>query len=187
MTSRERIERDAAIVSARFRGVPEVELASRYELDPSTVRRIMAEYRASRPSLAAIDPLEAVRDALDGFDEVIADLVRIAEETHHDSTRLGAIKARRETLGARIDLLRAAGVLPSDPWLLWQRLDANEVAKEILVVLDDEGVPERVQERIVATVESGGAASQAEENGELPESQGSLGMVAGELAADAPG
>lgn len=72
----------------------------------------------------------------------------LAASTSHDSTRLGAIKARLDAFSRKLDLLRDAGVLPPDQVSAQFWLDQREAVRTLFFVLKDEAVPDRVLKRL---------------------------------------
>jgi hypothetical protein len=148
MTTSDRAARNSQIVEARLRGLGEITVANRFAVTPRQVRRVLAEHRKSRPRLDDIDPLEVVRDALDGYEALAEELALLAERTSHDGVRLGAIRGRLDVQKARLDLLQAAGLLPADLPQLRVLRDMERTADVIMQVFDQEGVPERAQRRI---------------------------------------
>ena len=161
MTTRERAARNSEIVQARLRGLGEAGVARRFGVTPRQVRRVLAEYRESRPRLDGIDPIEVVLDALDGYGALAEEFAVLAENTSHDGVRLGAIKGRLETHRARIDLLQAAGVLPADLPQLRVLQDVDTTAEVILTVFNRYRVPVEARREIRDILRGGGTAPEA--------------------------
>jgi hypothetical protein len=134
MTTRERAQRNAEIVETRVRGAEWSEVASRHGVSERQAKRVLADYRASRPGLHERDPIEVVEQALDEYDEVIAELRLLGRTTRHDGTKVGALKARLQATDSRLALLQAVGVLPANLGHLRVEHDVRFVANAIPAV-----------------------------------------------------
>lgn len=111
MTGLERHHRNAKIVALRKARVPWKEVASQFGMTVRGAERIVEMWHDS-----AVD-FEV--DTRDHFEELIAGLTMAIEQFaiigvtgDGDSNRIGALKAYVETLMARDDVLRTAGLLP---------------------------------------------------------------------------
>jgi hypothetical protein len=153
VTTRERSERNLRIVEDRARGLGWSRIARNHDVTDRHARRIVAEYRESEPSLLERDPVEVVEETLAAYEAAIDDLADLAAETDHDSTRLGAIKARLDVHHARIDLLRTVGVLPRDLGAVGVVLDARRIAVRLTEVLGRDGVSESVRSDILDAID----------------------------------
>jgi hypothetical protein len=159
MTSHERFLRNSQVVRERARGLGWAEISARFGLSDRQARRVVAEYRESRPHLHELDPIEIIEEALLQHDAAIEDLALLAQTTSHDGTKLGAIKGRLEALRAKLELMAAVGVLPRDLRRLQIEVDIRHVAQAILDVFAAYDVPHEVQRAVVEAVESRNAGS----------------------------
>jgi chorismate mutase len=159
VTAQERVGRNAEVFNARARGWSWPTIAAQFNLSERQCRRVVAEYREATGSLADLDASEIVRDTLEAYDAAIEDLALLADETAHDGTKLGAIRARLDAVKSRWELMQAIGVLPADLGQLWPEFDAARVARQIVDVLDNHQVSPEVQQEITKAVEQRHATS----------------------------
>jgi hypothetical protein len=68
------------------------------------VRRVLQEYRESRPGLYELDPAVALADTLDAYQAVLGEAVTLADEAKQESVRLGALRLRLTLLEGRLRL-----------------------------------------------------------------------------------
>jgi hypothetical protein len=153
VTAQERVQRNAKVFNARARGWSWPTIAARFNLSTRQCRRVVAEYREATGSLADLDASEIARDTLDAYDAAIEELALLADNTTHDGTKLGAIRARLDAVTSKWELMRAIGVLPANLEQLWPEWDAHRVARTILRVLDNHQVSPEVQQEITKAVE----------------------------------
>jgi hypothetical protein len=153
VTSAERSERDAEVFAARARGLTWPALASEFGLSERQCQRVVASYQASRAELDRIgEPASVVQDSLDSIDAAIEELAELADDTRHDGTRLGAIRARLKAVDRKVDLLHRVGVLDNDT--VGGKRDVERVAVVIADVLEAHRVPEDVQLAIAEALSS---------------------------------
>ena len=143
--------RNADVVRARARGLGWDAIATRFELSERQCRRILGDYRASRPRLHEIDPIEAIEQALECYDGAIEELALLAERTKHDAVRLGAIKSRLDALGSKLSLMSATGLMP-DFHHLRVEVDVQRVVDTVARVLSVHAVPRDTQMAIAQTL-----------------------------------
>jgi transposase-like protein len=155
MTTSERADRNAAVVADRARGVAWAEIARAHDLTERQCRRIVQEYRDSRPALREVDPVAVVEDTLAAQESAISDLALLSERTDHDATRLGAIKARLSVYAERIELLQLVGMIPTDLGQLLIVEDNAEVVRQVVAVFSRNAVPDYVVEELLDVI--GGA------------------------------
>jgi hypothetical protein len=122
-------------------------------------RRIVADYRASLPALHEHDPMEVVEETLEAYGAAIEDLSLLAERTDHDSTKLGAIRARLDVHHARIDLMRTIGVLPHNLGYMSVAIDLRKIAARLLDVFDRAEISEQVMDHIMEAIDPRAALS----------------------------
>lgn len=152
VTAHERACRNAEVIRARARGFSWDEIARRSGLSDRQCRRILADYRQSRPGLHEIDPVEVIEEALDAYDAAIEDLALLAEQTSHDGTRLGAIRSRVEASRAKMELMHAVGVLPS-LHVMRVEVDAHRLAQTVLEVFRAHRVSHEAQKAVLEALE----------------------------------
>lgn len=93
--------------------------------------------------------MEVVAETLEAYEAAIEDFTLLAERTDHDSTKLGAIRARLDTYHARIDLMRTIGVLPSDLGYMAVPIDLARIADRLVEVFERVEIPQPVMEQIM--------------------------------------
>ena len=185
MTSSERAERNKEIVTARLRGLSERHVAEMSGVSERHVRRVLREYRESRPHLHELDPVEALRETLDAYEGLIDEAVALADQAQQESTRLGALKLRLALLNARIQLVPGLGMVPTELERARMMEDFQRAARQMVLVLDRHGVPEHVQQEIVDRVEGRLPPGPEPADGETPHMASTAGDDAVE-AVDAP-
>lgn len=153
VTSFERAERNPAIVTARLRGLSERHVAETHGVSERHVRRVLQEYRESRPALHELDPSEALQDTLDTYEALIGEAVALADGAQHENVRLGALKLRYGLLDARLRMFPGIGLVPSGVERARLEADFTRIARQMLIILDRHGVPEHVQQEIVDLAE----------------------------------
>jgi hypothetical protein len=144
VNSRERASRDAEIIQARARGFSWNTIALRFGVSDRHSRRIVEEYRQSRPSLHQIDPIDTIEAAIASYDQAIEDFAVLAEQTTNDAVRLGAIRSRLDALGAKLALMNATGLMP-DFQRLRVEVDLRRVVDTVVEVFDAHMVPRDAQ------------------------------------------
>ena len=105
-----------------------------------------------RPSAGRV-PRGELEGEIDALDAVIDELAQLAEATPNDSVRLGAIKAKMEAQARRLDLKRAAGILPWNLRPLKVDWEFREVAATLLEVMKKHDVPLEARKEFVAVLE----------------------------------
>jgi hypothetical protein len=130
-------------------------IAAKYRITDRQARRIVAEFRESDPSLLDTNPVEVVEEMIRAHDAAIDELVHLADRTANDSVRLGALKTRLQAIQSKLALMQALGVLPHDLGGVRVHVEAVEVGRTIVEVLDRHGMPEVVMDEILSVVEGG--------------------------------
>src|SRR3954467_14499596 len=113
MTLRRRAQRADDIVAERASGTEWAEIAARHSISARQAQRIHCAGTARTPALET-DPIELACSVLAEYDDALEDLRRLARETSHDGTKLGAIRGRLEVIALRTQLQMALGLLPRD-------------------------------------------------------------------------
>lgn len=144
VTTRQRTDRNAEIFAARARGIGWARIAAEYGISERQAQRIYTEQRENRATLASIDPVEVVEELLVAYDAAVEDLAVLAQETGHDGTRLGAIRARIDATRAKHELLAAVGVLPHDLGRLSLEIDGRVLGDTLVRVLERHDLPQEL-------------------------------------------
>src|SRR5215218_10388461 len=127
--------------------------AETYEVSERHVRRLLQEYRESRPPWHDLDPVEALKDTLGAYEALINEAEALTDQAQQESTRLGALKLRLAVLDARIRLVPGLGLVPNELERARMLEDFGRVTRQILLIFDRHGVPEHVQQEIIDTAE----------------------------------
>src|SRR3954467_10511357 len=135
MTLRRRAQRADDIVAERASGTEWTEIAARHSISARQAQRIHGAGSARTPVLTT-DPIELACEVLAEYDSALDDLRRLARETSHDGTKLGAIRGRIEVITLRTQLQMALGLLPRDLGDLAIVVDGRRVAEAVLGVLE---------------------------------------------------
>lgn len=148
----EKVERDRQIVAAKARSLSDATVADTFNVDESTVREVMAQWRESQPNLKTIDPIEVVEQVLFELRGSIEELALVSSTTKNDNVRVGAIKARIDALDKMTSLMQATGVLPNDLGTLKVDMDVRAFAATVLRVFTEEQVPEETVEKVMTAI-----------------------------------
>ena len=131
------------------RGAEWAEIAARHSISARQAQRIHSAGSARTPALET-DPIELACAVLAEYDEALDDLRRLANETSHDGTRLGAIRGRVEVITLRTQLQIALGLLPRDLADLALVVDGRRTADAVLEVLERFDASEEMWEAMEA-------------------------------------
>ena len=134
VTSFERARRNQAIVNARLRGIGERRVAEMYGVTERHVRRVLQEYRASRPALHDLDPAVALTDA-SSVSALLDEAITLADEAKHESVRLGALKLRLNLLDGRLRLIPGIGLVPSEVERARMMAEWSQIARQMSTCL----------------------------------------------------
>jgi hypothetical protein len=128
-------------------------IADMFDISERQVQNIVAKYRAEEREdmLDAEAARQVVRQTLDGFEESLEQVTRIAAAADQDSNRLGAVRLRLELQKARLDLLQAVGALSLQQ--LRAEVDVEETARLVVEELDRRGVDPEVQLAVIEAVD----------------------------------
>jgi hypothetical protein len=149
MNSREKLRRDDQIVTARMRGLSWSTIAATYDLSERQCQEILTDYRESHPRLRERDPIDILDDMLDRYDAAQEELALVSATTRHDATRVGAIRTRLDALAAQANLLMAVGVLPRNLGVLRDDIDAREIARALVGVIERYDIPHEAQQDVL--------------------------------------
>jgi hypothetical protein len=156
MSDSRRAARDLEITAAADRGVRYATLARQYRLSERQIGNIVREKRAERvEELASLATMDHVNETLAQYESAIEELALTAAAIPADSWshRVGAVKAKVEVVKARWELLQAIGYVPQNLSTVRVELEAAEVGRAIVGVLEAYGVDEVVQDAILDVVE----------------------------------
>jgi hypothetical protein len=153
LTARE--ERNLKIVTSRWRGSTEDELAVEHHITPRAVRKIIAEWRADHPGLrlrAAEDPSSVVDELIEEYRGTAGWFAEIGRTADNPSARVGALRGRMDALEKIASLLQASGALPHDLGKLQLEVDVKYVAEVIVAAFERHSVPPAAQAEVLATL-----------------------------------
>jgi hypothetical protein len=77
-----------------------------------------------------------LRDEIDFLEAMIDELASLAESTTNDSVKLGAINSRINAQGRRLELKRAAGLMPWNLRRIGDAIEAKVLADQIFAVIE---------------------------------------------------
>ena len=148
LSAEAKVRRDREVIADRARGLTWLTIAGRHRLSERQCRSIWKNHWQSEATLVETDPIEAVQEALARYDAVLERLALLGECAAQESVKLGAMKAQLTALDGRTALMQAVGLLPRDLGLLRLEVDVREVARTVVRVLDEHGVPPDVQDAL---------------------------------------
>jgi hypothetical protein len=152
LLAREKVSRDAEIVSARASGLPWSEIAAEHGISCRQCRTIVSEFGKAGITPRLRDPVEVVDQMLERYEAFQERLIDIADTATNDSARVGAIKAAMDAMKAQAELMQAIGVLPRDLGRMAVEIDVVQTAMAAIEVLARNGVPVEVQRELVEAV-----------------------------------
>lgn len=141
-----------AIARAQLKPVPWQRLARQEGLSERQCRRIHDDYISEGLRLG--DPLNMVRESLSLLNRSITVLGDIAEGEAHDSIKIGALRLLTETLGARISLMVAAGLMPRRLTQQRDRDDAVAIVRRMALVIQSRDLDPEVIDELLAVVDA---------------------------------
>lgn len=151
-----------AIARAQSPAVPWDKIAADEDLSRTQCHRILADYQAE--DLALGDPLGLVRETLSIFNRSIELLGEMAENEKHVAYRTGAIRLLLEALGARIQLMVAAGLMPKRLSAQKDHDDAMVLVRKMAEVIQRHDLNDEVVDELIEVV--GGAPALIEGSAE---------------------
>jgi hypothetical protein len=152
MVGRVQLAQRLAVARAQPTPVAWSVLAEREGVSISQAHRILAAYRAEGLQLG--DPLGLVRETLGIFNRAIEQLGEIAEaENSHSTVKVGALRLLLEALGARIQLLTAAGLMPKRLSAQRDHEDAVALVRRMAEVIERHDLGDRIVDELIAVVE----------------------------------
>lgn len=172
-TEEDHRERDRLIFVYRGRDLTWTNIAAEFGINEKTARQAAARYR-QRERLDILDretATELVHEMLAGYEQRLERLAAIEGVAKNGAAAVGAIRTSIEIYKQRQQLLSELGVLPKDLGQFNVERDLMAVAHQIVGVLEDDGVAEETQLKILRIVspsqadfelESGSAGDEAE-------------------------
>jgi hypothetical protein len=155
-------KRDAEIVTKRWRGATEPELAAEYGITKRRIRQIIDQWRIDHAGLrlrAANDPSAVVDELIENYEATAGWFAEIARKADNTAAAVGALRGRIEVLDKIATLLQASGALPHDLGKLRLEIDVKYVAEVLVAVLERHDVPIEAQAEVLETLsESTGLA-----------------------------
>lgn len=151
----DREARDLKIVTARWRGATEDELAIAHNITPRAVRKIIAKWRESHPGLrlrAAENPSDVVDELIEEYRGTAGWFTEIATRADNPSAAVGALRGRMDALEKIASLLQASGALPHDLGKLQLEIDVKYVAEVIVAAFERHGVPHEAQIEVLGAL-----------------------------------
>ncbi len=144
-----RIERNEMMVALLARGVSQRQVAATFGVSIPTVKKALADFRATEPKLREHDPLEVIDMLLEGFQADLEELALLSASAKSDMAKVGAINARMVAREKIQNLLQSTGVLPHDLGKLKVEVDVRYIAMRLVAVLMKHQVPEGVQRELL--------------------------------------
>jgi hypothetical protein len=137
VTARQRMLRDAAILTCSEAGWSAPEIAAEFELTDRQVRRILNDVR-DRPSSLDAEPMQILDGLLRGYRDAIVDLELMAV-LYRDDAPSAAIKARVASVETRekfASLLSAVGKLPENLELFRAQSVLEQIADRMVETME---------------------------------------------------
>lgn len=148
LPARQQAARDDRIIAERARGFAWQTIADRHGISTRQCMNIW-QGRAQNQHLVQ-SPRAELQDEIDVTDAILDELARLGESTTHDSVRLGVIKAKMTAQDRRLDLKRAAGMLPWNLGSIREEISTREIVEGICTVLKKHEQPREVLIDIMA-------------------------------------
>jgi hypothetical protein len=116
LTTAQKSLRDTLIVQRKAQGWTWEEISAEIELSVSACKRAYKSKKAVLDDLLERDPIEVVKQVIEGFQTSIGDLEKMAVEYsgNHPSAAVGAKKGADEARRNLIQLLQSLGALPQE-------------------------------------------------------------------------
>ena len=134
LPSRQQTDRNLRIVADRARGLGWQTIADRHELSIRQCQNIWVN--RGEDQYLVESPRQELEGEIEAVDASIDELAQLAETTTHDAVRLGAIKAKLNAQAFRIELKRAAGILPHNLGAIANENQTRQMTAEMVKVLE---------------------------------------------------
>lgn len=151
MVARVQLAQRLAVARAQPTPVHWDVLAERELLSVSQCHRILADYHAEDLQLG--DPLGLVRESLSIFGRTIALLGDLAEDDRTQAAaKVGALRLLLEALGARIQLMVSAGMMPRNLGAYRDQQDAVTLVRRLAEVIQHHDLDDKIVDELIAVV-----------------------------------
>jgi hypothetical protein len=161
LPAQRKVDRDREIIADRLRGLIWPTISQRHQVSERHCREIFQQQRQSQPTLAELDPLQLVEEALQRREALIEELALLAERSRHDAVKLGALKAQHAALVDHTGLLIACGLLPRSLGRIGIQIDVQRVTQQVIALFDRYGVDQEARRELVELLTQGASRSQA--------------------------
>ena len=152
LTTTEQFKRNVEIVADKCRGEQWAVIAERHNISVKQARRVFAAYREQADTILETDPVEVVRELLEGYLADIADCTQVYRDAIGDNNingRIGAINARMAARQKATELRQAVGNLPRDLGTLRLEIDAQITVDRVIKVLERFDLPEQAWDELL--------------------------------------
>jgi hypothetical protein len=153
-SAREKVERDAKIVADRARGLTWKTIADLRGVTERQCRTVWTEH-LREVSLEPVDVREHLREAIAQLDAAIEELALLAETTNNDPVRLGSIRARLDAMATRFEVMRIAGLVPTDYRGVRTETQLRQIVEMMLALFDKYEVPQAAKVELRAFLKAG--------------------------------
>lgn len=153
----EREARNTEIVTKKWRGATDAQLASEYDMSARGIRKVMAAWRRDHPGLrlrAAEDASAVVDELIESYEGTAGMFLELAESAgDNTAAAVGALRGRMDALEKIAALLQASGALPHDLGKLRLEIDVKYVAEVLVTVFEEYDVPQAAQIAVLTTLQ----------------------------------
>jgi hypothetical protein len=164
MSSKERVARDARIVSLRAQGFTWDSIGEEVGLSARQCRVVWAQWRdQEKLEIQQLDPLDIVFDMLARLDAQIEQLGHLgleARATRNYNAAVGAVRAQGAAQEQMMNLMLETGVMPRHLGKIQVELEIRYVVTKILSIFDEYGMPPEARVKLLDVfrrAETGGA------------------------------
>lgn len=150
MSADEKVNRDRELVRFRLSGASWKQVSEKFEITERQGRNILEDYKLrSKPVLRDADPAEMVWESVERYEGMYETLGQTALAADNDRSRIAAVNGMMTALSKRDELLQASGILPRNLGRLKIDHDVRFIVQSVIKVLNDDGVPETTQRRLL--------------------------------------
>lgn len=147
--AKEQFERNMKIVADKMRGDTWARISERHALSIAQCKKVFVAFRDQNDLMLEANPVDIVRELLEGYMADIADLTEVYRTCDNPSARVGAINARLNARAKIIELRQAIGNLPHDLGTLRLEVDAQVTVERVFTVLERFGLPDEAWVELV--------------------------------------
>lgn len=152
LSARKQLERNARIIADRARGHDWATIAKRHGVCSRQCMNIWAA-RGDDHYLVQT-PRDELLDEIDFINTAIADLAELYDKTLNESVKLGALKQRLTFQERRVDMKKAAGLLPWDINAFRYQHALRGVIKRLGDIVVEQEVSNEVIDALLEVVET---------------------------------